>query len=81
MNNNTNRYRKVPLGKKSWIYRNPRIFVGIGTTVSLLVLFSRPIYDFFISSKPLPNIDSLVRERQLEKAREKALLERQQQPR
>lgn len=43
--------------KVTWIRRNPRLFIGITSTVSLLALFSKPIYDIFISDTPLPNLN------------------------
>ncbi|CAG0920594.1 unnamed protein product [Notodromas monacha] len=45
-----NRHQYDPK-KLSFIQRNPRRFVTVFTTVSLLIFFSKPIYDIFI--KPL----------------------------
>lgn len=43
--------------KVTWIHRNSRLFVGIATGIGVLVLFSRPIYDIFISDAPLPDLN------------------------
>lgn len=40
--------------QRSWIQRNPRLFAGVTITSSLLVLFSRPIYDAFIRDDLVP---------------------------
>lgn len=34
--------------KRTWIQKNPRLFVGLTTAGGLLIFFSRPIYDIFI---------------------------------
>ncbi|KAG0721515.1 hypothetical protein GWK47_006317 [Chionoecetes opilio] len=44
---------KVPQPQKIgpirlWIKRNPRTFVYVSVTTSLLIFFSRPLYDIFI---------------------------------
>lgn len=44
-------------------YRYPRIFVGVCTTVPLLILFSKPIYDLFFSTEQF-DLEQLARERQ-----------------
>lgn len=59
--------RKVPIKQKSWIYRYPRTFVSLSTAAALLVLFSKPIYDIFISTEPLPDLNELLKERELER--------------
>lgn len=43
--------------KVTWIRRNPRIFVVLTTTTAALALFSKPIYDIFISDAPLPDLN------------------------
>lgn len=53
MNNRSYINRK----KVSWIHRNPRVFVVLTSTASLLALFSKPIYDIFISDAPLPDLN------------------------
>lgn len=52
MNNNKPRGILVP--KRSWIQRNPRAFSIIFITTSMLVFFSRPIYDAFIRTDLVP---------------------------
>ncbi|XP_037813963.1 uncharacterized protein LOC119605092 [Lucilia sericata] len=42
------RKRTAQLPKRNWIQRNPRLFQITFITTSLLVLFSRPLYDAFI---------------------------------
>lgn len=39
---------RTVLKKRSWAQRNPRAFFAIFATTSLLILYSRPIYDIFI---------------------------------
>lgn len=54
---------KINLPKKrTWIERNPRLFIGVTTTAALLVFFSRPIYDIFIS-KNRPDIQELKKQK------------------
>ncbi|XP_017465737.1 PREDICTED: uncharacterized protein LOC108358770 [Rhagoletis zephyria] len=49
------RRRTAVLPKRSWIQRNPRLFQITFITTSLLVLFSKPLYDAFIADPiPLP---------------------------
>ncbi|XP_053963696.1 uncharacterized protein LOC129243508 [Anastrepha obliqua] len=47
------RRRTAVLPKRSWIQRNPRLFQITFITTSLLVLFSKPLYDAFIA-EPVP---------------------------
>ncbi|XP_022223002.1 uncharacterized protein LOC111074509 [Drosophila obscura] len=47
------RRRTAVLPKRSWIQRNPRLFQISFLTSSLLIFFSKPIYDAFIAD-PLP---------------------------
>ncbi|KAH8405567.1 hypothetical protein KR215_002914 [Drosophila sulfurigaster] len=47
------RRRTAVLPKRSWIQRNPRLFQITFLTTSLLVFFSKPLYDAFIAD-PLP---------------------------
>lgn len=44
----TLRKRTAQLPKRNWIQRNPRLFQITFITTSLLVLFSKPLYDAFI---------------------------------
>ncbi|CAH2061895.1 unnamed protein product, partial [Iphiclides podalirius] len=39
--------RSLPLGKRSWIYRYPRTFQIVFTTLGIGVFFSKPLYDLF----------------------------------
>ncbi|XP_058984887.1 uncharacterized protein LOC105261422 [Musca domestica] len=58
----TQRKRTAQLPKRNWIQRNPRAFQLTFITGSLLVLFSRPLYDiFFETSFAAP--DSVVFEK------------------
>lgn len=41
--------------KRNWMNRNPRLFASIFITTSMLILFSRPIYDAFIRDDLLPS--------------------------
>lgn len=61
----TQRKRTAQLPKRNWIYRNPRIFQITFITTSLLVLFSRPLYDAFIEES-FPAIDDTVKFKKLE---------------
>ncbi|KAH8384638.1 hypothetical protein KR093_003768 [Drosophila rubida] len=47
------RRRTAVLPKRSWIQRNPRLFQITFLTSSLLIFFSKPLYDAFIAD-PLP---------------------------
>ncbi|XP_049308436.1 uncharacterized protein LOC105226297 [Bactrocera dorsalis] len=47
------RRRTAVLPKRTWIQRNPRLFQITFITTSLLVLFSKPLYDAFIAV-PVP---------------------------
>ncbi|EDW31731.1 GL11272 [Drosophila persimilis] len=47
------RRRTAVLPKRTWIQRNPRLFQITFLTSSLLIFFSKPIYDAFIAD-PLP---------------------------
>jgi hypothetical protein len=44
--------RQTVLKDRNWIQRNPRTFVSLFTVSSLLVLFSRPLYDIFFREYP-----------------------------
>lgn len=46
--------------KRSWPQRNPRTFVIGSLTLSMLILFSRPIYDSFIRTDLLPAPSSVA---------------------
>ncbi|KRG05537.1 uncharacterized protein LOC26527968 [Drosophila mojavensis] len=48
------RKRTAVLPKRSWIKRNPRLFQITFLTSSLLIFFSKPLYDAFIAD-PLPS--------------------------
>lgn len=39
---------------RNWIQRNPRLFQSVAITTSLLILFSRPLYDAFIREDVQP---------------------------
>lgn len=43
------RKRTAQLPKRSWVQRNPRTFQIGFITVSLLALFSKPLYDAFFA--------------------------------
>nr|XP_032289193.1 uncharacterized protein LOC116649980 [Drosophila virilis] len=47
------RRRTAVLPKRSWIKRNPQLFQITFITTSLLIFFSKPLYDAFIAD-PLP---------------------------
>lgn len=47
------RKRTAVLPKRGWIQRNPRLFQISFITASLLIFFSKPLYDAFIEV-PLP---------------------------
>lgn len=53
-------YRKQ-IKKRTWIERNPRIFVGITTVAAVSVLFSRLIYDS-IFTRDVPKLEDLKRD-------------------
>ncbi|XP_034477875.1 uncharacterized protein LOC117784287 [Drosophila innubila] len=53
------RKRTAVLPKRSWIQRNPRLFQITFITTSLLVFFSKPLYDAFIAD-PLPQKGPIV---------------------
>ncbi|XP_013118164.1 uncharacterized protein LOC106095469 [Stomoxys calcitrans] len=61
----TQRKRTAHLPKRNWIQRNPRAFQLTFITTSLLVLFSRPLYDIFFESS-YPVSDSLAFEKRRE---------------
>ncbi|KAH8253593.1 hypothetical protein KR032_006176 [Drosophila birchii] len=56
---NNQRRRTAVLPKRSWIQRNPRLFQITFLTGSLLVFFSKPLYDCFIAD-PLPPLEVKV---------------------
>ena len=45
------RRRTAVLPKRNWIQRNPRLFSISFTVTSLLIFFSKPIYDGFIAEQ------------------------------
>lgn len=47
------RKRTAVLPKRNWIQRNPRLFQITFITTSLLIFFSKPLYDAFIAD-PVP---------------------------
>jgi hypothetical protein len=49
--------RKILVPKRTWLQRNPRLFVVVFTTTALLSFFSKPLYDAFVDggSVPSPN--------------------------
>lgn len=49
--------RQKVLKDRNWIQRNPRTFVCLFTASSLLVLFSRPLYDIFVREYPPVPVD------------------------
>ncbi|ALC42307.1 CG42379 [Drosophila busckii] len=53
------RRRTAVLPKRSWIQRNPRLFQITFITSSLLIFFSKPLYDAFIAD-PLPQVGARV---------------------
>lgn len=54
------RKRTAQLPKRNWIQRNPRIFQITFITTSLLVLFSRPLYDAFFEAS-FPGLDDSIK--------------------
>ena len=44
--------RQKVLKDRSWVQRNPRTFVCLFTASSMLILFSRPLYDIFFREYP-----------------------------
>lgn len=61
------RKRTAQLPKRGWIQRNPRAFQLTFITGSLLVLFSRPLYDIFFETSFQPPTDSFVIEKNRDK--------------
>lgn len=47
--------------KRTWIERNPRIFVGITTVAAVSLLFSHVIYDSLFT-RDVPKLEDLKRE-------------------
>lgn len=47
----------IKVKKVSWIRRNPRRFVITCTSLCVLTLFSKPIYDLFFSNAPVPDLN------------------------
>lgn len=45
------RQTSAKLPKRSWIQRNPKLFQVTFVTASLLVFFSKPLYDIFIAER------------------------------
>lgn len=56
----TQRKRTAQLPKRNWIQRNPRVFQVTFITTSLLVLFSRPLYDAFFEES-FPALDDTIK--------------------
>ncbi|KAH8401718.1 hypothetical protein KR009_007493 [Drosophila setifemur] len=56
---NNQRRRTAVLPKRNWIQRNPRLFQISFLTGSLLVFFSKPLYDCFIADS-LPALEVKV---------------------
>ncbi|TMW52241.1 hypothetical protein DOY81_002708 [Sarcophaga bullata] len=56
----TQRKRTAQLPKRNWIQKNPRLFQLTFITTSLLVLFSRPLYDAFFEES-FPAIDDSIK--------------------
>lgn len=54
---NTQRRKTAIIPKRSWVYRYPKTFQFTAITASLLVLFSKPLYDAFIAEAIVPNKD------------------------
>lgn len=50
------RGRKLPLGKRSWIFRYPKTFQITFTTLGLAIFFSKPIYDTFFLEHIKPDL-------------------------
>lgn len=49
--------KRQTLGKRSFAYRYPRFFIVTGVTISVCIMFSKPIYDiFFVKPQPQENI-------------------------
>jgi hypothetical protein len=40
--------RRILVPRRTWLQRNPRLFVIVFTSTMLLSFFSKPIYDGFI---------------------------------
>jgi hypothetical protein len=51
-------YLKEAEKKRTWIQKNPRLFVYVATSSLLLAFFSRPIFDIFFRDytnlQPIP---------------------------
>lgn len=48
----SNEARKRTLGQKGFSYRYPNVFILAGVTVSMCILFSKPLYDIFFAKRP-----------------------------
>jgi len=54
-NQTLERRKTAVLPKRNWVQRNPRLFSITFITTSLLIFFSKPIYDcFFADDLPAP---------------------------
>lgn len=48
----SNEARRQALGKKGIAYRHPRAFILTGLTISMCIMFSKPLYDVFFAEPP-----------------------------
>lgn len=51
--------RRKPLPKRGFTQRYPRIFILMGTTLAMCIIFSKPIYDVFFA-KPPENVKKIA---------------------
>lgn len=49
----SNKVRRQALGKRGFAYRHPNIFILTSVTVSMCILFSKPLYDIFFAEPPV----------------------------
>lgn len=49
----SNKTRRQPIGKKGFAYRYPNFFILTSVTVSMCILFSKPLYDIFFAEPPV----------------------------
>lgn len=49
----SNEIRRQTLGKRGFAYRHPNIFILTSVTISMCILFSKPLYDIFIAEPPV----------------------------
>lgn len=59
----TQRKRTAQLPKRNWISRNPRVFQLTFISTSLLILFSKPLYDALFAESFPALTDSIVVEK------------------